>query len=261
MVEKISLQAVTREQAYANLNAQKARQQVPKGIAYMAGIFGLIPILYISLEGPHPIAISAVVILYGLVTACLWWTWSLARQAGYRINRRFAAVGWLPVIVVAAGVALLLLWALTSVVQALAPDAGRRAGVGIVASAVWGGIAVCVFYFHRITLFYGNAVGLTFRRNKHFMQKWQDVAQVVIARSTDTVEIAVAPAPGAVVEAMPTRTGEVLTGYPVRVRVPAERFDPDRLKWVLNQSGQSNIALVEQTPAGQAVLGHSNRWT
>ena len=110
MVEKISLQAVTREQAYANLNAQKARQQVPKGIAYMAGIFGLIPILYISLEGPHPIAISAVVILYGLVTACLWWTWSLARQAGYRINRRFAAVGWLPVIVVAADIVLWTRW-------------------------------------------------------------------------------------------------------------------------------------------------------
>ena len=56
------------------------------------------------------------------------------------------------------------------------------------------------------------------------------------------------------------KRGEVLTDLPVRVLVPGTRFDLEGMKWALNQSGRTDVPLIERTPEGHRLLGYSNRW-
>ena len=46
----------------------------------------------------------------------------------------------------------------------------------------------------------------------------------------------------------------------MRVLVPDTKFDLEGMKWALNQSGRTDVPLIERTPEGHRLLGYSNRW-
>lgn len=243
------------------MNRLKEQARIPARIAFISGMVGaLLATILVATGEIEVFVLGLVIICAGAVAASLWRMWTLAQRAEYRITQRYAALGWIVALALALGTFVLTSWALGTILQRVEVSGGRAIGLIGLAVAMWAAVGVLTVYRRWTVLFVGNANGLTIKRDKQFAKSWNQVAHVVIAPGADSVEIAIVPVKGASVESMPVRTGEVLTEFPVRVTVPAAKLDLNRLKWVLNQSGCTDIALIERTPAGQRRLGYANRW-
>ncbi|OBA78594.1 hypothetical protein A9W99_23270 [Mycobacterium sp. 1164966.3] len=137
------------------------------------------------------------------------------------------------------GCAALVIWGLGA-----AQVISGRAAKGVIMAAVVGAL---LFHLSTSTLFMGDCNGLMFRKT---LAHWDLVSQVVFTAGSrpGTVEIGTALRPGAKLNPMPVKDGQVLTDLPLRTVVPRGKFDIDRMRWVLNQSGRQDIPLVERSP-------------
>ncbi|WP_155769442.1 hypothetical protein [Mycobacterium asiaticum] len=150
----------------------------------------------------------------------------------YRITTVFSGLRLVAVL----GCVVLAIWGLGA-----AHLISGRVAKSVIIAAVLGAL---VFHLSTSTLFMGDCNGLLFRKT---LVHWDSVAQVVytVGAGAGTVEIGARLRPGVNIKAMPVRDGQVLVDLPVRTVVSRSKFDVDRMRWVLNQSGRQDIALVQ----------------
>ncbi|BBZ67960.1 hypothetical protein MINS_33890 [Mycolicibacterium insubricum] len=258
---RYSLEPVTRAQAVAAKEKTSRWYKYPYVVVFAGGFAVMLGVYNIDLDPANTEAwvITAAGLLAAVAGA--WWIWAVAQRTGYRITRPHSEFGWLLVGPAAVAAVSLVGWGLVELIKALGFE-GSKAGIAVIVAAIGTGVFVLKQYARWSTLFLGNADGLTFARDKDFAGGWNAVGKVIIARANEPgmVEIGVVPVPGVPVNPMPVRSDAVLGDLPARVSVPASKFDLDRLKWALNQSGCSDIPLLERKPSGDRLLGMSNRW-
>jgi hypothetical protein len=115
------------------------------------------------------------------------------------------------------------------------------------------------------TLFDGDAEGLRFGRRGWLLRRarvaWDDIVQVVFTTGRPgSIELGLRLRSTPPAKPMAVQPSEVLTDLPYRIVVPQKSFDLTGLKWLLNQSGRHDIALLHRTATGEQELGCSNNW-
>lgn len=129
------------------------------------------------------------------------------------------------------------------------------AGVMIGAITIGGVLIVLNVHTKMTNLLVMSAHGVIVRRRP---LPWSSVAAIVVTDHPDTVEIGIRATPTAMLSALPVRPEESLTDLPMRVMVPREKFDLDRVNWAVNQSGRTDVPILRRTVAGESVLRMSN---
>ncbi|ORB50343.1 hypothetical protein BST43_22450 [Mycobacteroides saopaulense] len=185
---------------------------------------------------------------------------TVAKRWSYRITRRNTGLGWLIAVPAALGTFALIGWGTTAGLQALGISIARIVGIIILAVSIFGAMVVAGLYWGATLLFKGDADGLFPMCKTEHDGSWDTIDGVVVTTAPGTVEIGLILAPGAEVKPAKNKPGEVLTDLPVRVLVPDTKFDLEAMKWALNQSGRTDVPLIERTPDGHQLLGYSNRW-
>lgn len=250
----ISLQPVTEQQAKDNRAKAYQRGKFPFMVNAVSVLVGLVALAYIADDMGTDVAVLFLLGAVVIGTASSLYLGTVMKAAQYRIKRP----GWQLIGVLAFVAGLVVIWALGEATMALGLTWGRTLFVVIVVAVL--GVA-WVFYARAVLLFEGSCLGVLFPR---YLAKWPNVSQVVYTDGSKpgTVEIGVRLVPNAVEpsEPRPVRAGQLLTDLPARGVVPERLFDLERLRWVLNQSGRRDVALIERTPGGERLVGYSNNW-
>lgn len=246
-----SLQPVTRAEALAHRRAAATPYKSFLVVAAVSALTLLVALPYVITGRSVAVAGPVVVVAAAVTVAAAVGARNAIRQMRYRIAVRLAGLRLLAVVV--GGV--VLIWATGQLAGVVGLTWGWQGLKLVLALAVVAGIG---YHLATSTLFIGDVLGLRFRAT---LVPWAEISQVVITAddARGTVEIAALGA-GKNPVPMPARDQEVLTDLPYRTVVGARRFHLDRLRWAMNQSGRSDIALVERTGDGERPLGRSNRW-
>lgn len=257
---RYSLEPITREQAVAAKDAAFAKFKWP--ITFIVvGTLGLVVAGYNVVTDPEaPAFWLAAGICLAVVAAAMLWLKALAKRWSYRITRRNTGIGWVIAIPAAFGAFALIGWGSTEGLQALGVQIPRVVAVIILVVSIFAAMVVAAVYWGATLLFKGDAEGLMPMCRTHHDGSWETIDGVVVTTGPGTVEIGLILAPGAEVKPARAKRREVLTDLPVRVLVPDTKFDLEGMKWALNQSGRTNVPLIERTPDGHKLLGYSNRW-
>ena len=247
-----SLEPVNAADALARAKRSASYAIIPRFVAIMAGIVVVFAFGFIY-DNPASAPSWITVLIAGSICAgCALLTRTLMRKAQYRITVPYAALR-LTVMLIAFFVAFAILANFLDG-QGVTERSGRvfmrpLFMIGLVTLTVW--------QLRVAGLFNGNALGLFFRTTQ---VHWGQVGAVVISpgSAAGQVEIGVRPVPGVELPLSKPRTGEVLTDLPQRVLVRTKDFDLDRLHWALNQSGRTDLQVLERTPDGERVLRTAN---
>ncbi|OHV03072.1 hypothetical protein [Mycobacterium talmoniae] len=247
-----SLQPVTHEQAVANMKSTEVPFKLLFMLSGMAGLVAVIAVSFLIADITAKPAWIALLLGGGLSVVCAAGARSVMSRVRYRITVFLSGLR----LALTLGCAALVLWGLGALSVALDISWGRPLLV-VIFYLVLGWAALS--HLATTTRFTGGSMGLGFPGSA---VTWDAVAQVVFAAGSKpgTVEIGVRPRPDATLEPRPVRDGQLLTDLPCRTVVLARKFDVDAMRWVLNQSGRRDIALVERTPAGERLLGYANSW-
>ena len=257
---RYSLEPVTREQAVAAKNAAFAKFRWPISLIAV-GTLGLVIAGYNVVNDPGTEAFwVAAGICLAVVAAAMFWLKTLAKRWSYRITRRNTGLGWVIAIPAAFGAFVLIGWGSTEGLQALGVQIPRIVAIIILIVSIFAAMVVAAAYWGMTLLFKGDAEGLMPMCRTHHDGSWETIDGVVVTTAPGTVEIGLILAPGVEVKPAKVKRGEVLTDLPVRVLVPDTKFDLEGMKWALNQSGRTDVPLIERTPEGHRLLGYSNRW-
>lgn len=248
------MEPVTEQQASDNRARAYQRGKFPYLVNAFSVLVGLVALAYLA-DGMG-VEVAAMFLLGAVAVGTLssLYLGRVMQAAQYRIKRP----GWQLVGILAFVGGLVVIWGLGEATMAIGLTWGRPLFVVIVVGVL---IVAWVLYARAVLLFEGSSLGVVFPR---YLAKWPNVAQVVFTAGSrpGTVEIGVrlVPQPNAPSDPMPVREGQLLTDLPARGVVPQRLFDLDRLRWVLNQSGRRDVALIERTPADERQLGYSNSW-
>ncbi|OBJ74427.1 hypothetical protein [Mycobacterium sp. 1274756.6] len=268
---RYSLQPVSSEQAAAARAAAVKPAAAASTVAFLTLIVAAVAVvaLWNVANDGKPMIGSGWLVLLVIAVAVSglagWASGILGKRVNYRITKRFGALGQL----VAAPVGLLCGFAVLAGFGAfLAPAMEALPGKDMIAFAVLGVsmavfITPIVFVMVKSILFEGND-------NHVGGVKWDSIAGIIYTagREPGTLEIGLRVRPGVEPESIlgkpatphPVRPGQVLTDLPFRFVVPQRRFHLDGMKWLLNQSGRTDIALIERTPTGERLIGYANSW-
>lgn len=255
-----SLEPVTREQALAAKTAAFKKLNWPISLIGVSTL-GLFIAGYNIVNDPTAQAFwvaSGICILVAAVGVLRLKT--VAKQWSYRITRRNTGLGWLIAIPAALGTFALIGWGISAGLQALGIPIARAVGIIILAISILAAMVVAGLYWGATLLFKGDADGLFPMCKTGHDGSWDTIDGVVVTTAPGTVEIGLILAPGAEVTSAKNKPGEILTDLPLRVLVPDTKFDLEAMKWALNQSGRTDVPLIERTPDGHQLLGYSNRW-
>lgn len=255
-----SLEPITREQAVAAKDAAFAKFKWPIALIGVSTL-GLFIAGYNIVNDPGAQAFWLIAgICTAVAAAAVFRLKTLAKRWSYRITRRNTGLGWLIAIPAAFGTFALIGWGATTGLGALGVHIPRGVALIILAVSIFAAMVVAAVYWGATLLFKGDAEGLAPMCRTDHDGSWETIDAVVVTTAPGTVEIGLILAPAVKVTPAKKKRGEVLTDLPVRVLVPDTKFDLEGMKWALNQSGRTDVPLIERTPDGHKVLGYSNRW-
>lgn len=241
-----SLQPVSRAQAVANRQSAASRAFWLFLLAGLGGITAAVGISFAVADVTATPAWIASVIGVALALTGFAGCRSVMPRVRYRITPMLSSLRLLAIL----GCAVLAIWGLGA-----AQVISGRVAKSVIIAALLGAV---MFHLSTSTLFNGDCNGLMFRKT---LVHWDAVSQVVFTQGAKlkTTEIGLRLRPGAKVNPMPVTPGQVLVDLPLRIVVPRSKFDIERMRWVLNQSGRQDITLVERSPDGERVLAAANQ--
>lgn len=221
-------------------------------VALMAGFVGVIALFFLI---DDPSASPAWITLLICVAICTVFG-SLTRMVNKRLRYRIT-VSFSPLRLVGAYVVFgVILAAVIGTFSALDVDEGP-ASVVVHPLFMVGTIGIVVWHMAKSTLFQATWMTLIMRGTT---VGWDEVEAVVLTTGSahGTVELGVMPRPGGQTPTLDVRPGERLVDIPMRVVVPASKVDVDKLHWAINQTGRTDMLLIERTAGGDRVLRQSN---